>query len=76
VHLHEAAELLVSSTETIRKRLLRGTIHSCKYQDGRVLVWLDERGTTVTFKEKSNLSRSRETSCTTGHGPSRKPTAK
>ncbi len=43
VALREAAEVLESSTEAVRKRALRGSIRSRKDQDGHVLVWVDER---------------------------------
>ena len=41
VDLREAAELLDTSTEAVRKRAARGSLRSDK-QDGRVLVWVDE----------------------------------
>jgi len=39
--LREAAELLDTSTEAVRKRAARGSLRSNR-QDGRVLVWVDE----------------------------------
>jgi hypothetical protein len=39
--LREAAELLGTSTEAVRKRAARGSLRSDR-QDGRVLVWVDE----------------------------------
>ena len=41
VDLREAAELLGTSTEAVRKRATRGSLRSDR-QDGRVLVWVDE----------------------------------
>ena len=41
VGLREAAELLDTSTEAVRKRAARGSLHSDR-QNGRVLVWVDE----------------------------------
>jgi hypothetical protein len=41
VDLREAAELLGTSTEAVRKRAARGSLCSDR-QDGRVLVWVDE----------------------------------
>jgi hypothetical protein len=41
VNLREAAELLGTSTEAVRKRAARGSLRSDR-QDGRVLVWVDE----------------------------------
>jgi hypothetical protein len=41
VGLREAAELLDTSTEAVRKRAARGSLRSDR-QDGRVLVWVDE----------------------------------
>jgi hypothetical protein len=41
VDLKEAAELLGTSTEAVRKRASRGSLRS-ERQDGRVLVWVDE----------------------------------
>jgi hypothetical protein len=41
VELREAAELLGTSTEAVRKRAARGSLRSDR-QDGRVLVWVDE----------------------------------
>jgi hypothetical protein len=41
VDLREAAELLGTSTEDVRKRAARGSLQSDR-QDGRVLVWVDE----------------------------------
>jgi hypothetical protein len=41
VDLREAAELLDTSTEAVRKRAARGSLRSDR-QDGRVLVWVDE----------------------------------
>jgi uncharacterized protein (DUF885 family) len=41
VDLREAAELLDTSTEAVRKRAARGSLHSDR-QNGRVLVWVDE----------------------------------
>ena len=41
VDLREAAELLGTSTEALRKRAQRGSLRSDR-QDGRVLVWVDE----------------------------------
>jgi hypothetical protein len=41
VDLREAAELLGTSTEAVRKRAARGSLRSDR-QDGRVLVWVDE----------------------------------
>jgi hypothetical protein len=41
VDLREAAELLSTSTEAVRKRAARGSLHSDR-QNGRVLVWVDE----------------------------------
>jgi hypothetical protein len=40
VDLREAAELLGTSTEAVRKRATRGSLRSDR-QDGRVLVWVD-----------------------------------
>jgi hypothetical protein len=39
--LREAAELLDTSTEAVRKRAARGSLRSDR-QDGRVLVWVDK----------------------------------
>jgi hypothetical protein len=41
VDLREAAELLDTSTEAVRKRAARGSLRS-ERQNGRVLVWVDE----------------------------------
>ena len=41
VGLREAAELLDTSTEAVRKRATRGSLRSDR-QNGRVLVWVDE----------------------------------
>jgi hypothetical protein len=41
VDLREAAELLDTSTEAVRKRAARGSLRSDK-RNGRVLVWVDE----------------------------------
>ena len=41
VGLREAAELLDTSTEAVRKRAARGSLRSDR-QNGRVLVWVDE----------------------------------
>src|SRR5215217_5297190 len=41
VSLREAAELLDTSTEAVRKRATRGSLRSEKH-DGRVVVWVDE----------------------------------
>jgi hypothetical protein len=41
VDLREAAELLGTSTEAVRKRAMRGSLRSDR-QNGRVLVWVDE----------------------------------
>jgi hypothetical protein len=41
VDLREAAELLGTSTEAVRKRAARGSLRSDR-RDGRVLVWVDE----------------------------------
>ena len=41
VDLREAAELLGTSTEAVRKRAARGSLRSDR-QNGRVLVWVDE----------------------------------
>jgi hypothetical protein len=41
VDLREAAELLDTSTEAVRKRAARGSLRSDR-QDGRVLVWVNE----------------------------------
>ena len=41
VDLREAAELLDTSTEAVRKRAARGSLRSDR-QNGRVLVWVDE----------------------------------
>ena len=41
VDLREAAELLSTSTEAVRKRAARGSLRSDR-QNGRVLVWVDE----------------------------------
>jgi len=40
--LREAAELLGTSTEAVRKRATRGSLRSEKRNDGRVLVWVDD----------------------------------
>jgi len=42
VDLREAAELLGTSTEAVRKRATRGSLRSEKRNDGRVLVWVDD----------------------------------
>jgi hypothetical protein len=39
--LREAAELLDTSTEAVRKRATRGSLRSERH-DGRVVVWVDE----------------------------------
>ncbi len=44
VDLREAAELLDTSTEAVRKRAARGSLRSDR-QDGRVLVWVDDSRT-------------------------------
>jgi hypothetical protein len=41
VDLREAAELLDSSTEAVRKRAARGSLRSERH-DGRVVVWVDD----------------------------------
>ena len=41
VSLREAAELLDTSTEAVRKRATRGSLRSERH-DGRVVVWMDE----------------------------------
>jgi hypothetical protein len=41
VDLREAAELLDTSTEAVRKRAARGSLRSDR-QNGRVFVWVDE----------------------------------
>ena len=41
VDLREAAALLGTSTEAVRKRAMRGSLRSDR-QNGRVLVWVDE----------------------------------
>jgi hypothetical protein len=41
VDLREAAELLDTSTEAVRKRAARGSLRS-ERRNGRVLVWVDE----------------------------------
>ena len=41
VSLREAAELLHTSTEAVRKRATRGSLRSERH-DGRVVVWVDE----------------------------------
>ncbi len=41
VDLREAAELLGTSTEAVRKRASRGSMRS-EHHDGRVVVWVDE----------------------------------
>ena len=41
VDLREAAELLDTSTEAVRKRATRGTLRS-ERRDGRVVVWVDD----------------------------------
>jgi hypothetical protein len=41
VDLREAAELLGTSTEAVRKRATRGSLRSDRH-DGRVVVWVDE----------------------------------
>ena len=41
VDLREAADLLGTSTEAVRKRAARGSLRSDR-QDGRVLVWVDD----------------------------------
>lgn len=43
VDLREAAELLGSTTEAIRKRAKRGTLDSETDEDGRLYVWVDAR---------------------------------
>ena len=40
--MREAAELLGTSTEAVRKRAARGSLRSEKRNDGRVLVWVDD----------------------------------
>jgi hypothetical protein len=40
VDLREAAELLSTSTEAVRKRATRGSLRSDRH-DGRVVVWVD-----------------------------------
>jgi hypothetical protein len=42
--LREAAELLGTSTEAVRKRAARGSLRSDR-RDGRVLVWVDDSRT-------------------------------
>lgn len=42
VDLREAAELLGTSTEAVRKRATRGSLRSEKRDDGRVVVWVDD----------------------------------
>ncbi len=41
VDLREAAELLGTSTEALRKRASRGSMRS-EHHDGRVVVWVDD----------------------------------
>ena len=41
VDLREAAELLGTSTEAVRKRATRGSLRSDRH-DGRVVVWVDD----------------------------------
>ncbi len=40
--MREAAELLGTSTEAVRKRATRGSLRSEKRDDGRVVVWVDD----------------------------------
>jgi hypothetical protein len=42
VDLREAAELLGTSTEAVRKRATRRSLRSEKRDDGRVVVWVDD----------------------------------
>lgn len=41
--MKEAAELLGSTTEAVRKRAKRGTLDSETDEDGRLYVWVDNR---------------------------------
>jgi hypothetical protein len=43
VDLREAAELLGTTSEAIRKRAKRGTLDSETSEDGRLYVWVDAR---------------------------------
>jgi hypothetical protein len=43
VDLKEAAEILGSTTEALRKRAKRGTLDSETGEDGKVYVWVDDR---------------------------------
>jgi len=43
VDLKEAAEILGSTTEALRKRAKRGTLDSETGDDGKVYVWVDDR---------------------------------
>jgi hypothetical protein len=49
VDLREAAELLGTSTEAVRKRASRGSMRS-EHHDGRVVVWVDD-GRTMGGRE-------------------------
>ena len=40
--MREAAELLGTSTEAVRKRASRGSLRSEKRDDGRVVVWVND----------------------------------
>src|SRR5215213_5784149 len=43
VDLKEAAEILGSTTEALRKRAKRGTLASETGDDGKMYVWVDDR---------------------------------
>jgi hypothetical protein len=43
VDLKEAAEVLGSTTEALRKRAKRGTLDSETGEDGKLYVWVDDR---------------------------------
>jgi hypothetical protein len=56
VDLQEAAGLLGVSTEAVRKRATRGSLHSEKRDDGRVVVWMDDDRTEGGRKAQGEAS--------------------
>jgi hypothetical protein len=56
VDLQEAAGLLGVSTEAVRKRATRGSLHSEKRGDGRVVVWMDDDRTEGGRKAQGEAS--------------------
>ena len=55
VDLREAADLLGTSTEAVRKRATRGSLRSERH-DGRVVVWVDDGRTEGGRKAQGEMS--------------------